>query len=215
LVSDRRPHVVLIWALLCGPLVFALLQLPAAAWTAMLGYHAGCLVVVRLAGGPHARTRFPVAGALGLLVGSALLVVACGAVARAWGLLPGRPVEAWSTWGVRPPFDLAWLAYYVAVNPSIEERFWRGALLSPDVRSRFGRVIPRLLSTIGFGIHHLVVLGASFGWSRGALMVLPIVAAAVVWVAWRERSGGLGPAIASHRGADLGLAILHLWIWRV
>lgn len=213
-MSDRRPHAVLGWALLCGPVVFALLQLPGAAWAAMLGYHAGCLGVVRFAGGAGARTQIPLGRALGLLVGSTLLVVAGGALARSWGLLPGLPVAAWSTWGVRPPFDLAWLAYYVAVNPAVEERFWRGALLSARVRTRFGNPIPRLLSTIGFGFHHLVVLGASFGWPRGALMVLPIVAASVVWVVWRERSGTLGPAIATHRGADLGLAILHLWMWR-
>lgn len=213
-MRSGRAIAVVVWAVLCGPIVLVLLRLPGAAWSALVFYHAGCLVAVWLAGGTGRSVRLGLPAALGLGALSAAVVLGAGALAWEWRLLPQGEVAAWSRWGVRPPLDRIWLVVYVLVNPWVEERYWRGALLSEPVQARFGRAATRALAILGFGIHHAVVLGASLGWGRGLVLVLPVVAAGAIWTVMRERSGGIAPAIASHRGADLALALLYLWRWR-
>ena len=209
-----RTIVPIAWALGCGPAVLALLQLPGAAWWAMFGYHAGCLAAVWSAGGPGPRLHQRWRLGLGVGVLSLAVVLVTGALVRALGLLPVGEIPRWSRWGLRPPIDLVWLALYVTVNPWVEERFWRGALLTPPFRAQVGRRTSLALAILAFGVHHAVVLGASLGWVRGALFVLPVVAAGALWTAIRLRSGGIAPAVASHRGADLALALLYCWQWR-
>jgi hypothetical protein len=212
--SRARPLVVGGWALACGPLVFALLQVPAAAWCAMFGYHAGCLAAARWAGGIATGPRLGARRAMGIAAVSVAVTAGAGVVARAVALLPEDAAAAWAGWGLRPPHDLAWLAYYVIVNPWVEERYWRGALLAPAVVARLGTAPARALAVLGFGIHHLAVLGASFGLARGALLVLPVLAAGAAWTLMRLRSGGVSLAVASHLGTDLALAAVYVWMWR-
>jgi membrane protease YdiL (CAAX protease family) len=199
----------LVWSVFAGPAVWGLLQLPGAAWCAALGYHLGCGVAAR---GLEARLGpRPPARRLALLgLAAAALVAAAGLAVCQLIEGAGELVRAWARWGFAPPrADLAFLAYYVVVNPWLEELYWRGALLGGG-RARLGPGAARALATLGFLPHHLVVLGLGFGWDAALGLAVPILAAAAAWVAWCERTGSIWDAAATHAGADLGLAIVYL-----
>jgi membrane protease YdiL (CAAX protease family) len=109
---------------------------------------------------------------------------------------------------------MLFLFYYALVNPIVEERWWRGAVLGPGFRSRIGARGARVLSSVGFLPHHAVVLVASYGFILGAALVFPVLAAACLWTAWRERTGRVWLPLASHAGTDVGLALLYIVLLR-
>jgi hypothetical protein len=114
---------------------------------------------------------------------------------------------------VRPPLDLAILAYYALANPWIEERFWRGVLLGDELRSRLGVGKARAFAVVAFLPHHLAVLVPSFGVPLATAIAVPILFAGWFWTELRLRSGHLWWGIASHLGADLALCLVYaLWL---
>ena len=202
------------WALGCGALVASMLRLPGGAWWAMAAYHVGCVAATAILGSRGSAARVvgarPGAGVLaGVAIASCAVVIVAGAIAAPqidWS----PAARLWRTWGLEPPRDWLWLLYYASVNPWVEERFWRGALLGDAVRSRLGTRGARILTIAAFLTHHAVVLLPSFGAARGLLLCVPILAAGALWVWLHERSGRLSWCIASHAGADAGLVILYL-----
>lgn len=217
---DRQTALAIAWAVACGPLVYALLQRPGAAWTSILVYHAGCLAIRRTRDAsqdamPRASKSFrwrPQVFALAAC-SSAGVLAAGAAAASIWPAL-FTPNPAWARWGLAPPADLVWLAYYVTVNPWIEERFWRGALLDRPARAALGPRGALAFSCIAFGGHHAAVLVESFGAPLGALGTLFVLAAGAVWAALRWRTGSIALGVASHWGADLALALVYVLWWR-
>jgi len=205
-----RIAVAVTWSLVCGPVVALLLTLRGGAWWAMAGYHVGCVIATRAVDVKHERPARPVLLALVLL---ASLGVVIGAGASANREIWSGGASLWRGWGLAPPGDLVWLAYYALVNPWIEERYWRGALLGDAVTRRIGRRAARTLAVVAFLDHHAVVLVPSFGWRAAGLLCIAIGAAAACWVWMHERTRGLAFCIASHAGADAGLVLLYLlWV---
>jgi hypothetical protein len=145
-----------------------------------------------------------------ILATATAALVAGTAVAglRLWDFAPG--FARWQSWGLAAPADLAWLAWYVAANPWIEERFWRGTLLGPDVCARVGVRRAQALAVVGFLAHHVVVLVTTFGLAAGLALCVPILVASAVWTRLRLQSGGIWSPAASHAGADLALALVYL-----
>jgi hypothetical protein len=202
----------LVWAILAGPAVFGLLRWTGAVWPALLGYHAGCLVAAgRVRPGFGRRPRWgPLAG---MTLASVAVVLVGFAALRS--LVPAlrAPVGVWTRWGMQRPADLAVLAYYAAANPWIEERFWRGALLSPEMCARLGPGRARGWAILGFVPHHLAVLWPSFGAPLAVGLSISILLAGAFWTELRLRSGHLWWGAASHLGADLGLGLAYvLWL---
>src|SRR5262249_9593754 len=153
------------------------------AWWAMAGYHVGCILATRAVGVKHGRAARPVFMLL-VLLASLAVVIAAGASAEReiWS----RGVGLWRGWGLAPPHDPVRPASYALVNPWIEERYWRGALLGAAVTGRVGRRWARAVAIFAFLNHHAVVLVPSFGWRTAALLCVGIGAAGALWVWMHE-----------------------------
>jgi hypothetical protein len=202
-LSRRRAALAVLWTGACGPLVALLLQVPGGAWWALGGYLGGCAAAGGLAGRvPWGSRNARRASLLALATGA---LTALGVrLLRAY--LPD-PSATWAAWGLAGEARLPWLATYVLVNPVLEERFWRGALLAPGMRHRIGDRAARALAVLGFGGHHAVVLVTSWGWALGLALVPAVLVAAAVWARWVLTRGGIGDSWASHLGADVGLVV--------
>lgn len=177
----------------------------------MLVYHAGCLAAAS-AVRTDIGTRPDVRNLGSWTVVSALAVLGAFIGLHRMGWLVSARSPAWQGWGIRSPLDTALALYYVAVNPILEERFWRASLLGPEVRRRIGKTLARGLASFGFVPFHAVVLAASYGWSRAVLLSVPILFASWVWVVLYERRRQAWTGIAIHLGVDLGL-VLGYFMW--
>ena len=168
------------------------------AWVAILSYHLGMALVILLS---KAKTPFKalfrsnsyripiITSLIGASSGVLLYILwpylsvpeDIGAYARGIGLTP-------ATW---PLF----LAYYICINPLIEEYYWRGFLgnntkaLTPN--------------DVFFAGYHVIVLAGRTGISW--LILISLILAAVAWF-WRQMdnfSKGLLPSLTSHIAADI------------
>ena len=205
-----RFGVALVWAGLTGPVVALLLEAPHAAWAAMLGYHVGCALVaagLRARWGPRPRALVLLAWVLGsaaLVFGTGCVVVPAMLPApvldRARGVVGGWGMDA-----ARAPWMLA---YYVLVNPGVEEWFWRSTLLT--AAGNLGAAPRRALAVLAFVPFHGVVLAAVFGTAGLLWMLIGIAAAGAIWTWLQIRCDATWVAGASHLGADAGVVLLYL-----
>ncbi len=169
----------------------------------------------------YASGRFPLParpgrrGALpGLAFGIALLA---GAVAlhllvlEPTGALGGAPAEAvrakMASFGVDTPLRyLALAAFYSVVHAAAEEYYWRWFVFGELRRAcRPGPAIA--WSSLAFAAHHVVILGAFFGWTSPWT---PVLAAAVgaggaFWAWLYHRSGSLLGPWLGHLMADAAI----------
>lgn len=100
-----------------------------------------------------------------------------------------------------PPLFLVLVAVMALINGTLEEVFWRGALLpAPD---REGVIVGWVL----YVAWHLVFIFAQgVEMPGGVAMLLPGAAVmGAIWMALRLKTGTLGPAIASHVAFNLFL----------
>jgi hypothetical protein len=201
--------IALVWAALTGPVVALLLEARHAAWAAMLGYHAGCLLAassLRAGWGP----RPGPAVLLAWTVGSAAIVFGAGSLVVPTMFPPevlDRARAVLTEWGMSPTRAPWLLTYYVLVNPGLEEWFWRATLLDATGPIRApGR---RAISIVAFVPFHAVVLQAVFGSTGLAWMLVGIAGASAFWASVQVRRGTTWPAYASHMGADAGVALLY------
>jgi len=177
------------------------------AWAAILAYHAVIVAVIFLS-----KPRIPfreivrssnhkwliLSAAIGACGGAGLFLL--------WPLLSIPPDIAVyiRSIGLTPASWPIFIAYYVLVNPSIEEYYWRGCLGSKAKRP--------VLNDFLFAGYHLIVLAGNLAvpW----LAVVFLVLCGVAWY-WRQISSithGLLAAILSHLAADITviLAIYYL-----
>ena len=98
--------------------------------------------------------------------------------------------------------SMAWpwfIAYYVIVNPILEEFFWRGWLGSDARRP--------VLNDFLFAGYHVIVLAGNV-----SLFWLPVVFVVLTFASWYWRrvdnnSGTLAPSVISHTAGDLAVII--------
>jgi membrane protease YdiL (CAAX protease family) len=195
------------WGLVCGPLALLILTTLHSAWVAMLAYHTGCVsLAVRIA----ALGERPRAAWLALVgAGTMVAVAIAGAALVAWVSDSYLQMTRWREWGVAAPGDTALLAYYVLVNPWIEECFWRGGLCGPVVRRQLGTISSPLVSIACFWVFHLFVLCAAFGRLVGTWASVFVLLAAVAWTLARLRTKSVWWSAVSHQGANLALAMVY------
>jgi membrane protease YdiL (CAAX protease family) len=171
------------------------------AWAAILLYHAGMLILLRL-GGHGSLLRAVRQGWSAPAAVVAGIVCAAGSVLLAllWGTISRERMDLAEALTSLRLSGLSWwvfAAYYVTVHPLLEEIFWRGYLPGSH-RS------PAVFDVAFAGYHVLVLC---------LFIKLPWVLASfgVLWFAswsWRQltaRYSGLGVAIASHAAADLSI----------
>lgn len=126
-----------------------------------------------------------------------------GRLLAACGLVP-VVVLAWIALGTledtaMPAAMLFVIALAALVNGTLEELFWRGALLPrPDAE---GALVSLGLFTAW---HAAPALALGIGLTGGApALILGALALGAVWTAMRLRTGTLGAAIASHVGVNI------------
>lgn len=172
------------------------------AWIAILSYHLAMLAVAWLSPEPISWKAFlqstksfsPLLTFLGGACGGLILYLLWPVAAINSGILQNTGL----THATLPYLA----AYFIFINPWIEELYWRGFLTS---RSR----LP-VLNDFFFAGYHLLALAGKIhiSWLPAVLAVL--VLAAWAWRQFNRLDGGLWPSLASHLAADatIILAIL-------
>jgi hypothetical protein len=185
--------------LLPYPVVGLALLLTSSGWLAMLAYHLTIVAVLCVSGGwrePVALLRrgwrpwWLLALVVGVGFGSGVLLFVL------WPLL-GIALAApaiWAAFGLAGLGRSLFVAYFIAVNPVLEESYWRGYLGSPLLRPT--------LSDLAFAGYHLLVLQSLLAWYWLLLIFLVLAGAAWFWRQLARLVGGLGLPLASHLSAD-------------
>jgi hypothetical protein len=177
------------------------------AWAAILTYHAGIVAVIFFL-----KPKIPFSQIVRssnhkwLMVSTA--IGACGGVVLylLWPLL-SVPVDIAAyirNIGLTPASWPFFIAYYVLVNPFLEEYFWRGYLGS---KAKYP-----ILKDFLFSGYHLIVLAGNVALPWLAVVFLVLCGAAWYWRQISNITGGLLASILSHLAADVTviLAIYYL-----
>lgn len=168
------------------------------AWLAILGYHAGMVAVISLS-----KTRIPLKhafkrGRYWLLFIAALVGAGGGLLLNIlWPLLsvPGDIDSYIRSIGLN---ELTWpvfLAYFILVNPLIEEYYWRGYLAGS------GRGIE--LNDLLFSGYHLIVLAGQMTTIWLIVAFFGLTFAAWLWRQMNKLNGSLLASVISHVTADI------------
>lgn len=181
--------VALVPALLVPALLVAY---PTSVWPAMVIYHAYCLLASFLYEDwldprpLHVRLAPP---SWPPVVATVAILAAGEAVARGVvDVRPWLPAQAPALLAAASPWPY-FVAYVVAVNGYIEERFWRGPMLHHT---------GILGGAAAFGLMHGTAGAVLFDVTSGALSGAGAFAAGVVWGALRARYDALWPCVLTH-----------------
>lgn len=157
-------------------------------------------------------------GALqGLAFGVALLV---GAVAlyqlalRPAGILAGAPAEAvrakMASFGVDAlPRYAALAGFYSVIHAAAEEYYWRWFVFG-ELRRACSPGWAVLWSSLGFAAHHVIILGAFFGFASPwtPLLAAAVGAGGAYWAWLYHRSGSLLGPWLGHLMADAAIFVI-------
>lgn len=170
------------------------------AWAALLGFHAGLLLILLID-----KPRIPLSVLFkGLhfptLIGCIILCVSSGlTLFFAWSHLDISPNLSADLASIGLT-SVAWpgfIAYFALVNPWIEEYFWRGYLDNPS----------RLPAPVDFAFagFHLPILYGKTSWAWMAIAFLALAAVAWLWRQVSRKNNGLLIASLSHMAADFSI----------
>ncbi len=173
------------------------------AWVAILGYHAGIVLLVTLGRGWDAARKFIATAPIGRALIFGLGGFSAGAMAYLlWPLIGVSPQlpAALLDWGLN---DVSWpwfIAYSALVNPWLEEIYWRGWLGSETRQP--------VLNDAAFAGFHLVILAPfiSIFWLAFAFFVLSFAG----WL-WRQATRVERSMLAStlfHLAADVSILLV-------
>ena len=115
--------------------------------------------------------------------------------------------EKVTRFGVAGPAGFALMAmFYVLVHSFLEEYYWRWFIFRL-MRQLMPPAAAIVLSSLAFTLHHVIVLGAYFGWRSPATAVfsLAVAVAGAVWAWMYHRSGSLLGPWLSHALADAAI----------
>ncbi len=172
------------------------------AWMAILGYHAGMVAVMALS-----KTGVPLKQAFQckrywVLFIAALFGAGGGLLLNIlWPLLsvPGDINSYIRSIGLN---ELTWpvfLAYFIIVNPLIEEYYWRGYLAGS------GRGLE--LNDLLFSGYHVIVLAGQMTTIWLVVVFFALTIAAWLWREMNRLNGGLLASVISHVAADIAVIL--------
>ena len=173
------------------------------AWVAILTYHAGMVAAVIFLSKPVVPFKQIIRSATYNPLIFSVAIGASGGVLLylLWPLLSVPPdINTYMrSIGLTATVWPYFVTYYVLVNPSLEEYYWRGYLGS--------RVKRPVLNDFLFAGYHLIALAGNVGvfW----LVVAFLVLCGAAWY-WRQISritGGLMAATLSHMAADITIIL--------
>lgn len=168
------------------------------AWLAMLGYHAGLLLWIYLSGAGFALRRVFTSRGYKIVLLAIALGLAGGMLFYALWPVLGVSVDIdryASSVGLNETTWPLFLAYFVIVNPVIEEYYWRGCL---------GSEIRRPVINDGwFAGYHVLVLAGKMAPVWLPVIFLTLAGAAWAWRQMNRLGGGLLPSLACHVAADI------------
>jgi hypothetical protein len=168
------------------------------AWLAILIYHAGMAAVIFLS-----KPRVPFKQIIRSTTCKPLIFSAATGASGGvllymlWPLLSVPPdINTYmQSIGLTTTVWPYFAAYYVLVNPAIEEFYWRGYL---------GNNVKRpVLNDFLFAGYHLIVLGGKVGILWLVVVFLVLCGAAWYWRQISRNTGGLMAATLSHMAADI------------
>lgn len=170
------------------------------AWLAILTYHAGMLVVLLVAKEKLSLKRvfdnpkyfIVLAGALAGAAGGGLLYFVWP-----WLGLNGNVSAYTSSIGLTAAGWPGFLAYFVLVNPVIEEYYWRGFLAGGQKGIS--------LSDVWFSGYHLLVLAGLISPLWLVVVFISLTFAAWFWRQMNRWNGGLLASTVSHLTADIAV----------
>ncbi len=155
----------------------------------------------------------------GLLVALAIVVVHSLLLAgTALGeLLHTMIVEKITSMGLATPFRfLAVSVFYAVVHSGLEEYYWRWFVYR-WLRQRLPIIWANVVSSLGFGLHHILLLGFFLGFGHWETWVLSgAVSIGGMFWAWlyQKSSDAMGPIWLSHALVDAGIFGLGFWLIR-
>jgi membrane protease YdiL (CAAX protease family) len=177
------------------------------AWAALLGFHAAILSSLFLA---KPNTPLSLLFKTHSINWSILSILLCGSSGVSLYFL-------WSYFGVAEDFSAqlnsigltistwpAFIAYFVLVNPFVEEYFWRGFLGS------LSRSIS-IYDAIFAGYHVLLLIGKAH-YASIVLVFALLTLASWFWRQITDRDGGLLAPVLGHMAADLTILLTVSWM---
>lgn len=170
------------------------------AWVAMCGYHLGIVVIILLTGTDTPLSLLFKSHQIGLPLILAGLGI-CGGILLylLWPLLE-VPVNISSILQQMGLNSTSWpffLIYFMAVNPFLEEYYWRG-LLRSDIKRP-------VLNDILFAGYHLFVLAGKMEVYWLVVILFLLTASAWFWRQTNRWCGGLLPSVLCHLSADISV----------
>ena len=172
------------------------------AWLAILGYHVGIVAVILLS-----KIRIPLKQAFrGNKYWITLITALAGAgggilLYLLWTLLsvPDDIGSYIRSIGLNEHTWPVFLAYFVIINPLIEEYYWRGYLASPTRKIT--------LNDFLFAGYHLLVLAGHMATVWLLAVFLALAAGAWFWRQMNRLNGGLLASVVSHIAADIAVML--------
>ncbi len=170
------------------------------AWLAILTYHAGMLIVLLLAKEKLSLKRvfenrkyfIVLAGSLAGAAGGSLFYFVWP-----WLGLNGDISSYTRSIGLTSAIWPGFLAYFVLVNPVIEEYYWRGFLAGGQKGIS--------LNDVWFSGYHLLVLAGLISPLWLVVVFISLTFAAWFWRQINCRNGGLLASMVSHLAADVAV----------
>ena len=147
--------------------------------------------------------------AFGLIVAAAILAGYRFWLEPAGLLMPaGRAIAAKvSHFGIAGPAGfVAMSVFYALVHSLLEEYYWRWFVFG-QMRRFLPPAAAIALSSLAFGLHHVIVLAFYFGWRSPATMVfsLGVALGGAIWAWIYHRSGSLLGPWLSHAVVDAAI----------
>jgi membrane protease YdiL (CAAX protease family) len=176
------------------------------AWAAMLGYHLVMGILLALYRKDLERCFIRPRRGYKITLAMTVAGAAGGVLMYGWWPylgVPGGIRDFLGEIGLNQSNWAFFLVYFAAVNPWLEELYWRGWLGSS---ARYP-----VINDLCFAVYHGVVLAGQIEplW----LVLIVILLGAMAWL-WRQAnrlSGGWLPSILSHSAADLTIMLAVFW----
>lgn len=154
------------------------------------------------------------------------LAVALATVGVYWLILAGQPLgerlqamisEKITSMGLATPLRFLLVSvFYAMVHSGLEEYYWRWFAYR-WLRLKLSTGWANLISSLGFGLHHILLLGFFLGfdcWQTWALSAAVSVGG-LFWAWLYQRTGdSIGPIWISHALVDAGIFGLGFWLIR-